>query len=104
MKADTSWAAPQGARLARAIIAWQSHAEGIWGRAVILGEKPPWVQELWAQVADAALAGRDDSEGARLAFAKRIELEGRSDSWDTIGPFGHDVWRKVASDVRKASA
>ena len=106
MKADTSWDAPDATRLKRARIAWETHATGVWGRASSLDAKPSWVQELWAQVADAALDGQDADEGARLAYAKRVELEDRArlgESWDTLPSIGHQVWLQVATSVRQVS-
>ena len=95
-KMDTSWPAPIGERLNRARIAWDAHAQGVWGeRAASLDDKPGWVQEVWAQVAEAALAG-----GARAAHAKRVELEGRLETWDALPPLGVAVWAHVATSVR----
>jgi hypothetical protein len=107
VKADPHWPAPSGARFGRARIAWDMHARGIWGQSAASFEsKPAWVQELWAQVADAALSGRDVLEGARLACEKRIELEDRGrlgQSWDTAMAPEHELWQEVARAVRQAS-
>ena len=108
MKADPTWPAPTGARRARARIAWDLHARGVWGElAARFDSKLPWVQETWAQIADAALGGRDAAEGGRLACEKRIELENRrilGHSWDSAFPAEHELWYEIARTVRQASA
>lgn len=93
----TNWPAPTRIRLERARIAWDAHAQGVWGeRAALLDGKPGWVQEIWARVAEAALTG-----DARAAHAKRVELEGRAETWDALPPLGRSIWTDVVTFVRK---
>jgi hypothetical protein len=95
MKADTSWPEPTGLRLENARTAFTVYVEACWKypevRPGFFNEKPGWVKELWAQVAEAA------SGGAYKAFLKRRELEGRTESWDDIGPYGQAAWRSVVT-------
>jgi hypothetical protein len=109
MKADTSWVAPDAVRLARAKIAAQIYSFAVWSPtklfcgAMDLGSRAAWVQELWAQVADAALLGENASAGAKLAHSARIVLEGRDllgESWEKASPLERQIWLRVALALR----
>ena len=109
MKADMSWAAPAAVRLARAKIAAQIYSFAVWSQTALfrgamdLDSKVGWVQELWARVADAALAGENASTGAKLAHSARITLEGRDllgESWEKASPLERQIWLRVALALR----
>lgn len=88
---STDVPAPNGIRLRRACAAFATLSHEVWGneRAAKLTTRPPWVQEIWARVADAVievLGSQVDVEGrgealkrkrALAAAATRDALEGR---------------------------
>lgn len=81
----------------RAMAAWEAFQRGLWGGTSPLAAREPWVQELWARVADAVIGVAGDSidaaENSELLKRKRAlaacvardGLEGRSGEavWST---------------------
>lgn len=92
------------ARQERARVAWDTHARLVWAdRAAAFQPKPDWVKENWAKIADIALRTPLESDAAREACRKWIELEERGrlgQSWEAMGLEGQGVWLAVVRAVR----
>lgn len=105
--------APNGLRLRRACAAFYTFGKAVWGpdKAPKLMARPGWLQEQWAQVADAIIeiAGAQiDAEGhsehlrekrARAAAKKRDALEGRDGDGS---PEALSAWKAVVDAVMQA--
>lgn len=105
VRMDTTWStAPTGLRLRRACAAVRAKnvAMGFKDEAAsgdVLLETDPWVQELWARVADAACEDGTREERAARAGAMRDHLEGRDDAESGMMRHFTSLWLQVVDAV-----